>query len=82
MNTTCSNTEVVDKCDVLFITVKPHLMKGILTEIHDHIKSHHLVISVAMAWTIALLEKVRFSDSEHVINTVYDNKLIIQWPYC
>ncbi|RVE73671.1 hypothetical protein OJAV_G00033600 [Oryzias javanicus] len=55
---THSNTEVVCDSDLLFITVKPHLVPRVLSQISPHITDRHIVVSVAAGVTIATLEEL------------------------
>lgn len=55
---THSNTEVVCDSDLVFITVKPHLVPPVLSQISPHITDRHVVVSVAAGVTIATLEEV------------------------
>ncbi|KAF6734156.1 Pyrroline-5-carboxylate reductase 3 [Oryzias melastigma] len=55
---THSNTEVVCDSDLVFITVKPHLVPRVLSQISPHITDRHIVVSVAAGVTIATLEEL------------------------
>uniref|UniRef100_A0A3P9H187 Pyrroline-5-carboxylate reductase 3 n=1 Tax=Oryzias latipes TaxID=8090 RepID=A0A3P9H187_ORYLA len=55
---THSNTEVVCDSDLVFITVKPHLVPPVLSQISPHITDRHVVVSVAAGVTIATLEEL------------------------
>ena len=42
--------------DVVFLAVKPQALDGVLTEISDHVKAEHLVISIAAGKKLAHIE--------------------------
>lgn len=50
------NLEVVEKCDILFIAVKPHMVKEVLLSISPEKAANKLFVSVAAGVTIASLE--------------------------
>ena len=50
------NADVVSRCEVLFLAVKPQNMAAVLAEIKPLLKPEHLVISIAAGITIATLE--------------------------
>ena len=54
--TTPSNVTVVKTADVLILAVKPHLVAGVLAEIHEHFTDNHLLMSIAAGMPIAKLE--------------------------
>uniref|UniRef100_A0AAZ3SSN1 Pyrroline-5-carboxylate reductase n=1 Tax=Oncorhynchus tshawytscha TaxID=74940 RepID=A0AAZ3SSN1_ONCTS len=56
---TTSNKEVVNKSDVLFLAVKPHIIPFVLDEIGPDIEDRHLIVSCAAGVTISSIEKVR-----------------------
>ncbi|XP_048403620.1 pyrroline-5-carboxylate reductase 3 isoform X2 [Stegostoma tigrinum] len=58
MQTTHCNTSVVESCHVLFLSVKPSLLPGVLKEIAPFVTPAHLIVSVAAGVTIETLEKV------------------------
>ncbi|XP_060681199.1 pyrroline-5-carboxylate reductase 3 [Hemiscyllium ocellatum] len=58
MQTTHCNTSVVEKCHVLFLSVKPSLMSSILKEISPFVTPAHLIVSIAAGVTIETLEKL------------------------
>lgn len=54
-----SNTEVVEKSQIVWLTVKPHAISKVLTEISPVIRpDYHLVVSAAAGIPIKTLEKV------------------------
>uniref|UniRef100_A0A8C7ITZ7 pyrroline-5-carboxylate reductase n=1 Tax=Oncorhynchus kisutch TaxID=8019 RepID=A0A8C7ITZ7_ONCKI len=56
---TTSNKEVVNKSDVLFLAVKPHIIPFVLDEIGPDIEDRHLIVSCAAGVTISSIEKYR-----------------------
>ncbi|KAL1005505.1 hypothetical protein UPYG_G00059970 [Umbra pygmaea] len=54
---TTSNKEVVNKSDVLFLAVKPHIIPFVLDEIGPDIEDRHLIVSCAAGVTISSIEK-------------------------
>lgn len=57
VNFTSSNKEAVQKCDVLFLAVKPPIIPFVLDEIAPDIEDRHLVVSCAAGVTISSIEK-------------------------
>lgn len=55
---TTSNKETVNKSDVLFLAVKPHIIPFVLDEIGPDIEDRHLIVSCAAGVTISSIEKV------------------------
>lgn len=58
VNLTTSNKEAVNKSDVLFLAVKPHIIPFVLDEIGPDIEDRHLIVSCAAGVTINSIEKV------------------------
>ncbi|XP_076122053.1 pyrroline-5-carboxylate reductase 1a [Alosa pseudoharengus] len=57
VNFTTSNKETVQKSDVLFLAVKPHIIPFVLDEIGSDIEDRHLIVSCAAGVTIGSIEK-------------------------
>ncbi|XP_063075892.1 pyrroline-5-carboxylate reductase 1, mitochondrial-like isoform X1 [Engraulis encrasicolus] len=57
VNFTTSNKETVQKSDVLFLAVKPHIIPFVLDEIGPDIEDRHLIVSCAAGVTIGSIEK-------------------------
>ncbi|KXJ14396.1 pyrroline-5-carboxylate reductase 3 [Exaiptasia diaphana] len=53
---TKSNKEVLQSASIVFLAVKPHLIRGVLTELKNDFTSKHLVISVAAGLKIQVYE--------------------------
>lgn len=61
VNLTTSNKETVNKSDVLFLAVKPHIIPFVLDEIGPDIEDRHLIVSCAAGVTISSIEKVNLA---------------------
>ncbi|XP_015239842.1 pyrroline-5-carboxylate reductase 1b [Cyprinodon tularosa] len=57
VNLTTSNKEAVNRSDVLFLAVKPHIIPFVLDEIGPDIEDRHLIVSCAAGVTISSIEK-------------------------
>lgn len=57
-NTTQRNGDVIKKCSIVFLCVKPHLMDVVGAEVQPQLTTNHLVISVAAAVKISHLVAV------------------------
>lgn len=55
------------QCHVIVIAVKPYLVAKVLEEIKDHLKSHHVIVSLAAAVTLADMSAVSISIAYIVI---------------
>ena len=55
---TLSNREVVERCSVIFLAVKPHILPGVLKEIADRVSTQHLLISVVNMTTNKEIENL------------------------
>ncbi len=51
-----SNRDVVEKCDVLVLAVKPQIMGIVLEDIRTQVTRNHLVVSIAAGVTLKTLE--------------------------
>ena len=60
-----SNAEILDRCDVVFFAVKPHILPGALNECGAHVDvDRHLFVSVAAGVSARFIEdKLRTEDS-------------------
>ena len=58
--TSNDNQLVVQRTDVVFLTVKPENVLDVLCNIRPHICRRHLLLSTAMGVSIQDIEKVRF----------------------
>ncbi|XP_078087417.1 pyrroline-5-carboxylate reductase 3 [Mustelus asterias] len=57
MKTTHCNTSVVENCNILFLSVKPHILPEALRDISPFVRPEHIIVSVAAGVTIKTLEK-------------------------
>ena len=52
-----SNADVLDRCDVVFLAVKPHILPGVLNECGAHVDvDRHLFVSVAAGVSARFIE--------------------------
>ena len=52
-----SNAEILDRCDVVFFAVKPHILPGVLNECGAHVDvDRHLFVSVAAGVSSSFIE--------------------------
>jgi len=57
-NVLYSNVELVKKCDIIFIAVKPYLMNDVLSEIKIELNSNKLVVSLAAGYTLDMMKSI------------------------
>ncbi|KAM8822301.1 pyrroline-5-carboxylate reductase 3 [Synchiropus picturatus] len=55
---THSNVDVVCRSELVFVAVKPHLVRPVLSEISGHVTERHVVVSVAAGVTLETLEEL------------------------
>lgn len=61
---TASNVEVVEKSEVVWLTVKPHTISKVLKEVAPVVRpDQHLFLSAAAGIPVKTLEKVRSIES-------------------
>lgn len=70
VNFTTSNKETVNKSDVLFLAVKPHIIPFVLDEIGPDIEDRHLIVSCAAGVTINSIEKASLGYCEELNWTI------------
>lgn len=58
ISVTNSNIEVVRGSDIVFVAVKPHLVRGVLNEVAEYVTDRHIIVSVAAGITLATLEEM------------------------
>lgn len=58
ISVTNCNVEVVRGSDIVFVAVKPHLVRGVLNHISEYVTDRHIVVSVAAGVTLATLEEL------------------------
>ncbi|XP_072364137.1 pyrroline-5-carboxylate reductase 3-like isoform X2 [Scyliorhinus torazame] len=57
MKTTHCNSSVLENCKVVFLSVKPHILTQVLSDISPFVTPAHLIVSVAAGVTVETLEK-------------------------
>jgi len=81
IKTTASNREVVEKCDIIVLAVKPQVMKKMLEEFGGLDFSAKLFVSVAAGTPIDAIEKtLRGGDNRpvHVVRTMPNTPALVQ----
>lgn len=58
LSVTNSNIEAVCDSDIVFVAVKPHLVRVVLNQVAEHVTDRHIVVSVAAGVTLATLEEM------------------------
>lgn len=69
VTTTTDNHELVAKCDVVVLAVKPQVIDKVLDAVGKDVKPHQLVVSVAAGVPVAAME-ARLPDGAHVVRTM------------
>ena len=69
IETTCSNTEVAKKADILFLAVKPYLYETVIKEIRDEVSNDDIIVSIAAGQSIERIEGA-FGKSVKLIRTM------------
>ena len=54
---TDNNLEVLEKAEIVFLTIKPQYFAGVIGQIRDHVKDHHLLISIGAGISLSFLEE-------------------------
>lgn len=55
---TCGhNTEILERADVVFLSVKPQVMPAVLAELSGQVEDRHLLVSIAAGITLAQIER-------------------------
>ena len=67
--TTTDNLEAAKNADILFLAVKPFLLKGVIDQIKGVVKPDALIVSIAAGWTLAQLEEA-FGGDCHVVRVM------------
>ena len=58
ITTTNCNIELVERCDLVVMAVKPHLVSDILQEISDFFTNEKMFVSIAAGVPLEILETV------------------------
>ena len=69
---TDNNLDVLEKCDYVFLTVKPQYYAPVIEEIKDHVKENHVFISIGAGVTLDYLGKA-FGDKNVKLVRVMPN---------
>ena len=69
INVTADNKEVVEKSEVIILSVKPQFYESVITEIRDVIKENQLVITIAPGKTLAWLAE-KFAKDVKIVRTM------------
>lgn len=69
VSTTTDNHELVAKCDVIVLAVKPQVIDKVLDAVGKDVKPHQLVVSVAAGVPVAAME-ARLPEGAHVVRTM------------
>ncbi|XP_038133375.1 pyrroline-5-carboxylate reductase 1a [Cyprinodon tularosa] len=80
VNFTTSNKETVNKSDVLFLAVKPHIIPFVLDEIGPDIEDRHLIVSCAAGVTISSIEKKlqQYRSSPKVMRCMTNTPVVVR----
>lgn len=58
IQTTTENIEISSNADILFLAVKPNILKDVILEIRDYIKTDALIISIAAGQSIDTIQQL------------------------
>ncbi|XP_061829398.1 pyrroline-5-carboxylate reductase 1, mitochondrial-like [Nerophis lumbriciformis] len=77
---TTSNKETVNKSDVLFLAVKPHIIPFVLDEIGPNIEDRHLIVSCAAGVTISSIEKklLQYRSNPKVMRCMTNTPVVVR----
>src|SRR3990172_9327459 len=78
IKTFSSNIEVVEKCKVLILAVKPQVMEKVLNEIKDHINKEHLIISIAAGISIAFISDILEGKNLKIIRVMPNTPALVK----
>ena len=48
--------EIIERCSIVILSVKPHILESVLNEIKDHVKEHHFIVSIVTGKSLSLIE--------------------------
>jgi pyrroline-5-carboxylate reductase len=74
--TTTNNRELVEKSDIVVLSVKPQIMSGVLDEIRSSLKADVLVVSIAAGVPISAIES-RLHSGARVIRTMPNTPALV-----
>lgn len=58
VNSAENNSELVEKCDYVFLALEPHVYKHVIEEVRDCIRQDHIFISLAPNFSIAEMSEL------------------------
>ncbi len=58
INTALNNLQIVEKCNIIFICVKPQVFETTLQKLQTYFTNDHLVISIAAGVPLAIIERL------------------------
>ncbi len=70
VKTTKDNCELVKKCDILILSIKPQVVRKVLERVTDLVDSSKLVISVAAGISIKIIEDILDADGAKKVSVV------------
>ncbi len=69
INVTADNKEVVEKAEVIVLSVKPQFYESVITEIRDLLKDNQIIITIAPGKTLAWLAE-KFGKDVKIVRTM------------
>jgi len=72
-----SNTDLVKSSTIILLSVKPQIIKDVLSEINDYLTSNHLIISIAAGISINLIQSIIGKDKP-IIRVMPNTPALIQ----
>ena len=69
INVTADNKEVVEKSEVIILSVKPQFYESVITEVKDLVKENQIVITIAPGKTLAWLRE-KFGKDVKIVRTM------------
>lgn len=78
INICADNYEVVDKANVIFLAVKPHLFGLIFDEIKDALNEQKVLISIAAGQSLANMLKLAGRDDVKIIRTMPNTPVMVK----
>lgn len=69
IHVTNSNKEVIEKAEIVILSVKPQFYESVIQEIKDDVKEHQIIITIAPGKTLAWLEE-KFGKAVKIVRTM------------
>ena len=76
IHATMSNADVVQKAEIVVLSVKPQIMPAVLDEVKPHLKPHALVISIAAGTPLEAIER-RLPERTRVVRTMPNTPALV-----